>query len=177
MSSINPYSPPQAHVADVADATGNAQPVRLWSPRGRIGRMRYVAYSFGAYIVYALAVIVLAGITASGGSQVLPGLLMGLGFIPYIVFIVIASIQRSHDMGWSGWTTPLILVPFVGLIWLFKGGTAGANRFGAPPPPNTWGVRLLALILPIVFVVGIFAAVAIPAYQGYVKRAAVAGTL
>jgi len=56
------------------------------------------------------------------------------------------------------------------LFWLIP-GTDGPNRFGAPPPPNTTGTIVLALILPLVFVVGIVAAVAIPAYQTYAQRA------
>ena len=56
------------------------------------------------------------------------------------------------------------------MFW-FIPGTSGSNRFGAPPPPNSTGVILLALILPIIFVIGIVAAIAIPAYQDYATRA------
>jgi hypothetical protein len=65
----------------------------------------------------------------------------------------------------------LALIPFVGLIWLFKSGTPGSNRFGAPPPPNTTGVKVLACIAPAIAIIGILAAIAIPAYQDYVTRA------
>jgi hypothetical protein len=58
------------------------------------------------------------------------------------------------------------------LVLLIMPGTPGANRFGDPPPPNTAGVILLALILPAVFIIGFIAAIAIPAYQDYVGRAA-----
>ena len=40
----------------------------------------------------------------------------------------------------------LALIPFVGLIWIFKGGTPGSNRFGAPAPANTLGVKILGLL-------------------------------
>ena len=55
---------------------------------------------------------------------------------------------------------------------VFKGGTEGSNDHGAPPPPNTTGVRILALVLPILYFIGILAAIAIPAYAEYTRRAA-----
>jgi Tfp pilus assembly protein FimT len=57
------------------------------------------------------------------------------------------------------------------LTLLIMPGTQGTNRFGDPPPPNTTGVILLALVLPLVLVAGILAAIAIPAYQNYAERA------
>jgi len=50
-------------------------------------------------------------------------------------------------------------------------GTQGPNRFDHPPPPNSVGVILLALIPPLLMVIGIIAAIAIPAYVQYQERA------
>jgi hypothetical protein len=50
-------------------------------------------------------------------------------------------------------------------------GSRGENRFGPPPPPNTWGVRVLGVILPVIALVGILAAIAIPSYKNYTDRA------
>ena len=83
----------------------------------------------------------------------------------------IVLIQRSHDMNMSGWWSLAALIPIVGLVWVFKGGTAGTNRWGAPPPPNGPMVKIFGLLMPVLFVVGILAAIALPAYQGYVTRA------
>ena len=69
----------------------------------------------------------------------------------------------------------LILIPLLGMIWgfiwLFGRGTPHANRYGPPPPPNSLGVKILGTVLPINFIVGILAAIALPAYSDYVKRA------
>ena len=64
-----------------------------------------------------------------------------------------------------------MLVPLANLIFLFIPGTDGPNRFGAPTPPNSVGVLIGAWLLPAFFVVGIVAALALPAYLEYRKRA------
>lgn len=100
------------------------------------------------------------------------GILVPLVYVPIVVFAFMQTIKRSHDMGWSGWTSLLTLIPLVGLIWIFKSDNKEANNYGAPPPPNTIGVKIMALLLPAIFIIGIVAAVAIPAYSEYARRAA-----
>jgi uncharacterized membrane protein YhaH (DUF805 family) len=168
MSAVNPYQPPRAHVEDVAGEVG-VQPLRLFSARGRIGRLRYLAWGTGAYLLLAVAGGVMGALSVA--SPVLGGAVGVLAFIAYLVFFVLISIQRAHDMDWSGWSVLLLLIPISALVWIFKGGSEGENGYGAPPPPNTWGVRLLGLLMPLVVILGIVAAIALPAYQGYAKRA------
>ncbi|MET3497138.1 DUF805 domain-containing protein [Variovorax boronicumulans] len=173
MLSSNPYAAPNAAVADMYDEA-RVQPVKLWSAKGRIGRVRFLAYSFYSYLIFIMAaialgvVIGLAGVGKSEGAVTLVTMVIA---IPYLVFYVLIGIQRSHDMDWSGWMLFLALIPFVALIWVFKPGTKGSNRFGAPPPPNTLSVNIGAWLLPIIVGLGIVAAIALPAYQGYVNKA------
>ena len=85
---------------------------------------------------------------------------------------MVLLIQRSHDMDLSGWWSLAAFIPFVGLVWVFKGGTRGANRWGAPPPPNGrrraaspgWHCRSCSWS-------AWSAAIALPAYQQYSIRA------
>ncbi|MEJ8852070.1 DUF805 domain-containing protein [Variovorax rhizosphaerae] len=91
---------------------------------------------------------------------------MLFAMIPLLVFYVLMGIQRSHDMDWSGWMLLLALIPLVALIWIFKGGTKGGNRFGAPPPPNSTGVKVSAGILVVLMVLGVAALVALQAALG-----------
>jgi len=163
--SSNPYAAPRAAVGDV-ETVQEFQEIRLWSASGRIGRLRYLAYAIGGTI----AAVAVAGVlvAAMGG---LGAVLAVLVYIAATVFSILIMIQRSHDMNWTGWTILLSIIPFVGLIWLFKPGTEGVNDYGAPPPPNTTAVKVLGIVLPILVVlVGILAAIAIPAYADYVRR-------
>jgi len=170
----NPYAAPRAAVADVYQGGADVQPVKLWSAKGRIGRARFLAYTLYSYVLFIIAAFVLGlliGVAGLGSSE---GAIVGLTVvlaIPYLVFYVLTGIQRSHDMDWSGWMLFLALIPLVALIWVFKSGTEGRNRFGAPPPPNGIGVLIGAWLLPALMVIAIIAAVALPSYQGYTMRA------
>ena len=171
MSTVNPYAPPGAAVADVDDLDPGTQPVKLFSAKGRIGRLRLLAYSTAAYVLFLGASMVIGFAIGATGGKDGAAIAVYLLMIPWIIFAVLTAIQRSHDMNWSGWWSLLALIPLVGLIWVFKSGTKGANRFGAPPPPNTLGVKILGLAFPVIAGIGIVAAVALPAYQTYVQRA------
>jgi len=192
----NPYSPPNANVSDVSSITDEVQEIRIWSAKGRVGRLRYLAYIFASSLILtSLAMVAMMILGPTAGS-----IAYALLYIPFLVLAVFTGIKRSHDMNWSGWTLLMPLVPAIGLgvisgmlgpnnpsrglvalipmvlmlsalIWVFKKGTEGSNDYGAPPPPNTTGVKVLACIFPVIFVIGILAAIALPAYQQYVKRA------
>jgi uncharacterized membrane protein YhaH (DUF805 family) len=173
-TSSNPYAAPNAAVADVYPGSDGVGTLNPWSARGRIGRLRYVAWATGAYFVFSVLmafVPVLLGPSARGAGLVLTGLLT----IPMVVLCTFWAIQRAHDLDRSGWQVLLMFIPLLGMIWgfiwLFGRGTPHANRYGPPPPPNSLGVKILGAVMPVIFVVGILAAIALPAYSSYVKRA------
>lgn len=166
MANDNPFAPPRATVRDVESDTQRYQEVSAFTWKGRIGRLRLIAYSVAAYLLVIVGSIVLGALSAM--LHFPPSLAAALTLIPYVIIIGMATIQRSHDMDWSGWMSLLALIPFVGFIWIFKGGAQGENRFGAPPPPNTTGVKILSFGMPIV--IAIMAAIALPAYSDYTKR-------
>jgi uncharacterized membrane protein YhaH (DUF805 family) len=173
MNEVNPYTPPDA---DVEKAERYGQ-IRLLSVSGRLGRLRFLAYLAGVYLINVLAQGVAIGAGAGLGEDfgaIFTGLAFLVGLFLLIVSVMIA-IQRLHDMNARGWWAVLYVIPLVNLVFFlvlaFAPGTEGENRWGYPPPPNHLGIVLAGLILPIVFIVGIVAAIAIPAYQGYVERA------
>jgi hypothetical protein len=95
-------------------------------------------------------------------------LVAGYGLILLIHGLL--SIQRAHDFNASGWLAVIAFVPLLNLLFWFIPGSHGANRFGPRPPPNGVAATVLACILPLLFVVGIVAAVALPAYNQYLQR-------
>lgn len=95
--------------------------------------------------------------------------------VAYAVFLVLQTIKRCHDMNWSGWWSILSLVPLAnmvfGLLLLLVPGTRGSNDFGAPPPLNRTALAVIVIAVGGVVLIGVLAAIAIPAYQDYVNRA------
>ena len=167
MPASNPYQPPNAAVADVGiDEEAGQQPVDLFSWRGRIGRARFIAYCAWGYLLCIPAMFLLTMVAVITGF---PAVAMFAGltvFLPYAVFVGFASIQRSHDMDWSGWTALLMLIPFMPLFWMVKRGTAGRNRYGWPPPPNSLSVKIGAWMMLVLAVGGVLLAmVAVDTYD------------
>ncbi|HYL19076.1 MAG TPA: DUF805 domain-containing protein [Burkholderiales bacterium] len=169
MPTANPYTAPKAAVGDMDEQ--EYQPIKTFSAAGRIGRARYIGYSIGYALLVGLCAGVIAAATGKAGGGAIGMLVIFAAYAALIVVQMLLTIQRCHDFNTSGWVSLLILIPLVNLLFWFIPGTDGPNRFGAPPPPNTTGTIVLALILPAVFMVGIVAAVAIPAYQTYAQRA------
>lgn len=152
-----------------AGADADAAPAYSpWSASSRIGRARLLAYSLASQVAL-LSVAFLLALLGPGGGFLAFVVLFAAGIVNIVLLV-----RRSHDLDLSGWWTILaILVPFAGLYWLLRAGTQGPNRYGDAPPPNTAGVLALAWILPVVFVVGVLAAIALPAYQDYTVKAKV----
>ncbi|WP_207284189.1 DUF805 domain-containing protein [Pseudomonas sp. FW300-N2F2] len=162
---VSPYAPPRAQVGEALAEYGTLKP---FSFDGRIGRLRYLAWT----MVLTLALLPLVGIgfwMATAwllASDSVAGLIVG-GLLAAVVVLAFAfvsiqfNVQRLHDLGWSGWLWLINLVPFVGSIFPFiliiAPGNTGANQYGPPPPRNTTAVKLLASLW-LVMIVLIFMA-------------------
>ncbi len=158
----NPYGAPRAMVGDREEF----QPVKLFAVSGRIGRARYIVYSMLVSFVLVLPAMALMALSPGLGMAVL-----AVAYIACFVMSMMLTIQRCHDFNMTGWFSLLVFVPLANLLFWFVPGTDGANRFGAKTPPNSTGVTVALWIVPVVFVLGIVAAVALPAYQQYQQRA------
>jgi uncharacterized membrane protein YhaH (DUF805 family) len=165
----NPYAPPQKPVVHLMEEYA---PVNIFSSNGRIGRLRYIAYTIGipllAYLFFRVAIFTAGALTNKE--------MVAMVFLPFLslsamafVFAtnVLLTIQRCHDFNTNGWLSLVIVIPILPLIFWFIPGTKGNNRFGPPPPPNRGVLLKIVLLLILLFVIGILAAIAIPAYQSY----------
>ncbi len=153
-----PYAPPQAAVGEAVAEVGE---LKVFSTDGRIGRLRYLAWSLVLMFVTTGVMAVVA--IAASISEVLGGLLGIAVVIGMLVVSVQIGAQRLHDIGWSGWLLLLNIVPIINsvfwLLMLVIPGTLGANRFGPPQPANSTAVKVLAglfLALLLAGVLGLF---------------------
>lgn len=182
----NPYSMPQSELTE-AGSNDTYMP-KFFALSGRIGRVRYLGYSFAAGLLMFPVMIVLMVVggmfTAAAGAAGARGAAAGLGILSMVVIsglslavTFILARRRLNDLGQTGWLGLLVLIPLVGFIfwlWLIFGpGDSDSNEYGPAPAPNTTGVIVLAWFLPIMIVVmiGIMASVAIPAYSQYMQKA------
>jgi len=149
-----PYSPPRA---DIDPQAGQVGELKINSFRGRIGRMRYLAWSLALLFIF---VALMAGISAiTLVSETLGSILLAGAVIGMLVVSAQIGVQRLHDMGWSGWLWLLNVVPIISsvfwIVMLVVPGPAGSNRYGPPPPPNSLGVNLVAGIFLILLIGGL----------------------
>ena len=171
MSTNTPYTPPKSTVADMGHEYGE---LKVFSAKGRIGRVRYLAWSMGFTLLSMTVLGMVVALGAAIGGQSLAMTLYFIGIIPLFVVGALFAIQRLHDLDKSGWLFLVMLIPLIGALFtlyvVFAPGSKEANQYGDPPPPNSLGVVVVAWLMPIM-IIGILAAIAIPAYQGYVQKA------
>lgn len=159
----SPYAPPRASVGESQAEFATLKP---FSVEGRIGRLRFLAWTMvlslvtlpivGVFALLALGLV--AGDSTTG--LIIGGIFAFFLFIAFLIVSILFSIQRLHDIGWSGWLWLLNLVPFVGsffpLVIMVVPGNTGTNRYGPRPPPNSTAVKVLCSLW-IVFFALVFA--------------------
>jgi uncharacterized membrane protein YhaH (DUF805 family) len=179
----NPYLAPNAAVSDVY---GHDEPYAptIFSLQGRIGRLRYLAYSIGAMVLVAMVGGIISAIIgfalgsfgSSDGTGVAVFGAIGLFvYLPIFALSFIFAKRRLNDLNRTGWLSLLTLIPLVNLLLasylIFFPGTVGSNDYGPMPIKNSTGVVIGAFGFLMIPVIGIVAAIALPAYQGYVTKA------
>jgi len=171
-TSENPYSTPEASLDNQLETTFYQPKVLSFS--GRIGRLRYLAYNVGVNLLLAIPIGLLASQFSQSSSPIMGGGLVLLYFLA-IVLSIMFSKRRLNDLDRSGWWILLFIVPVVNLLLaiylIFFSGSENNNRYGEIPNENTIGVKLLAFSVPVIMLLGIVAAIAIPSYMGYVEKA------
>jgi uncharacterized membrane protein YhaH (DUF805 family) len=194
MSEANPYSAPDAALDTGFDAA--TYDPSFFSFRGRIGRMRYIAYMFACYLVAIVSILVATAI--SGAAAGITGgdfssfpiplmILLGVIYLAIIVFWAIFGKRRLNDLNRSGWWLLLFFAPGIlsaihpilsvlviltlalTVYMVFFPGSEDPNNYGPPPSPNSVGVLVLAwlgIVFMLLGTVGMIAAVVIPQFAG-----------
>lgn len=157
-ASASPYAPPRA---SVSEPTWEYASLKVFGIQGRLGRLRYLAWMLvlmAASVMGLGACAMVMGVTLIGG-----GLLMTVASAAAFVVLIQIGVRRLHDMGWSGWLMLLNLLPYIGtiffLLMVLIPGNKGVNQYGAPPPPNSRSIKVLAglwlLLIALGFVSGL----------------------
>lgn len=154
---------------------------RMFSLRGRIGRLRYVAYSFLFNFVFmffmgivaAIVIPSIAQLNKGSGDLLISLVVLGL-YLPMIIYLFIAMVRRLNDLNLTGWLSLIIFIPIVNMLFalylLCWPGSPEENNYGPKPEPNSPGIIIVGIVLPLFVIVGL-AAVAIPAYNDFKMRA------
>jgi uncharacterized membrane protein YhaH (DUF805 family) len=99
------------------------------------GRMRRKDYWISAVLTPIISIVLLL-LLLSAGALISKAIAMILLFVFMIVLIwheLAENTKRCHDIGLSGWFQ---LIPFFGLVLLFKAGDVGPNKYGPDPKEN-----------------------------------------
>lgn len=153
------------------------------SANGRFGRLSYLAWNMllGFFVMFCCVLIAI--IMPSMMANMASGTGLSIGLILFFIliyavmlyFIVIFSIRRLHDLNKSGWLSLIFLIPVVSLFfWIYISCAKGderRNNYGQPRETRGWE-KVLAWIYIIMIPLSLIltVAVAIPAYQSYVKN-------
>jgi len=165
----NPYSAPDA---DLQQGQGELYQPKVLSFSGRIGRLRYLAYNMGLYLATIGLMIPFAGLGLIASPEENPSAISLIVTTIFTIVLIVASVaitkRRLNDLNRSGWWFLAFVVPIVNLLAtlyvLFFPGTDGDNEFGPAPTANPLGVKILALTMPALTLIGILAAVLIPMF-------------
>ena len=174
MTADNPYSAPDAELNHGQDEL--YQP-SVFTFNGRIGRLRYLAYSVGTSFLLMLAMMVLMPllgvstmVAGETGASIVGVIAMLVIYGAMLVLSVMFAKRRLNDLNRTGWWFVLFIVPIVNLLLtiylIFFPGSEGSNDYGPAPAANSLGVQILGWMMPVLFLLGIVAAIAIPQFAG-----------
>ena len=145
---------------------------------GRATRAEY--WYFTLFNFLALCVLTfIDSMIGSFNADLGVGLLGGVYSLVVVIPTFAVLIRRLHDTDRSGWWLFIQLIPFIGglvlLIFTVLDSQPVDNQYGPNPKPGNEGgsdvAVIAAAIIVFIIVIGILAAIALPAYQDYVERA------
>ena len=145
---------------------------------GRATRKEYWYFTLFNFLAF-FALTMIDSVIGSFNPEIGIGLFGGIYSLAVLTPYLAVSVRRLHDTDRSGWWLLIELIPFIGsivlLFFMVMDSQTSDNQYGLNPLPGNKGGSDLAIIVVavIVFVavIGMLAAIAIPAYQNYVERA------
>ena len=170
MNDQNVYQTPES---EIVNKINDFDVTKILAVSQRIGRIRWLGYNSLTFMILLsvqMLVLFTIGDMSNRGVPTTSVLDIIIATV-YIAAAIILTVRRLHDLNFSGWFTLFMIIPYLNIVFslflLFAPGTKGENEYGKEPMPNTIGIWFLAFIP---FILGVLAAIAIPAYQDYVMR-------
>jgi uncharacterized membrane protein YhaH (DUF805 family) len=103
-------------------------------PQGRISRREF---ALGAGLIMSLDIALLSTLMHDGVVPPATLFLVALAGLPLTIAMLVIAAKRCHDVGLPGSFVLLLLIPFIGVLWLvvlcILPGKAGPNAYGPPP--------------------------------------------
>ena len=146
--SDNIYQAPSIQVSNFSNQTPPPTlKQKLFSFDGRFSRSQYWAYAYAIPTLLSLLSLIPIFIILMTADQntgpniplvVVASLILLAIMIPASWIYYAGIAKRFHDRGKSGWMTLIILIPYVGGIWVLVecgclAGTPGPNAYGPDP--------------------------------------------
>jgi uncharacterized membrane protein YhaH (DUF805 family) len=133
------------------------RPAKLLSLHGRIGRAHYIANTLGAVLGAGLLVCLfglMAVVMGELGKMLYVVLSVLLFYCLLPIYCMILTVKRSHDFNFNGVAALLLFIPFINFIFWFIPGSKSDNHYGAVPPAPSTGIKVAAVLIPILLVAG-----------------------
>lgn len=146
--------------------------LKYFSLQGRLGRIRYFGWGYGAMLLLGIVM----ALTIAIDSVPVALIVAFPTLVVCSVFFITLTVRRLHDLNLPGWWMLLLVVPAVSfafapgpialsvvylvnaalnLFLSLKSGSIRDNDYGPPPPPNTSGAILLAILGFVLYVFGL----------------------
>ena len=105
-------------------------PTLLFSPRGRVGRLRFTGGILTLVLAFLVSFAFLESMVGRAATWVL--------YPPLFWAAFALGMKRLHDRGASAWWCLVAAVPVLGPLWLafslfVRPGSSGENRYGPDP--------------------------------------------
>ncbi len=176
MSEQSPYSIPKANIK--SNLNEKTYYPTFFSLKGRLGRLRFVAYSFSSFLVLLIFLFIVMGLyfnywnnNINYSEQIFTEIVLFTFYLFLLTGVVIFSVRRLNDINLSGVFSIIYLATSVAIYFdvlanlsltlslllsiflLLKTGNPKVNQYGPVASENTLSIKILGLILPTTIIV------------------------
>jgi uncharacterized membrane protein YhaH (DUF805 family) len=104
---------------------------------GRATRSEFWFWTLFVVLYSVVLMVAFLALNLDVDKALNPFIVVCLLILVSVVPGIALTVRRLHDLGRSGWTGLVLVVPFLGqvifVVWMCTRGTQGPNRFGGDP--------------------------------------------